>query len=163
MLREWQHWQVAALVKRRKELLAEHHSNGRERGRALSCEGGSSIACWGRDKYGQAPPESVVEGRFVAVSAGHHDSLALCEDGSIACWGYNGYGQAPPDGLEGPFVALSAGTAHSVAFREDGSVACCGRNDNGQAPPDGLEGPFVAVSAGWNHSLALHKDNNSIA
>ena len=59
---------------------------------ALRVDG--SIAFWGSNCDGQAPPAGV-DGEFVAVTAGAHHSLALQRDGSIACWGDNEYGQAP--------------------------------------------------------------------
>ena len=61
-----------------------------------------SVACWGDNGEGQAPPDGV-DGDFVAIAAGWMYSIALRPDGSVACWGWNNDGQAPPDGVAGPF------------------------------------------------------------
>ena len=63
---------------------------------SLALRADGSVACWGRNGDGQAPPADV-EGDFVAVAAGYYHSLALRADGSVACWGWNGDGQAPTD------------------------------------------------------------------
>ena len=55
-----------------------------------------SVACWGDNHNGEAPPAGV-EGDFVAVAAGYDHSLAVRADGSVACWGDNRTGQAPTD------------------------------------------------------------------
>ena len=102
---------------------------------SLALRDDGSVACWGWNKHGRAPPAGM-EGDFVAVAAGNDHSLALQADGSVACWGRNGDGQAPPAGVEGDFVAVAAGSAHSLALRADGSVACWGANTFGQAPTD---------------------------
>ena len=62
-----------------------------------------SIACWGENYEGEAPPAGV-DGNFVAIAADGH-SLALRHDGHIVCWhGFDeddedfdldDYGQAP--------------------------------------------------------------------
>ena len=87
-----------------------------------------SVACWGDNHNGEAPPAGV-EGDFVAVAAGYGHSLALRADGSVACWGANYVDQAPPAGVEGDFVAVAAGNDHSLALRANGSVACWGRDE----------------------------------
>ena len=63
---------------------------------------GTSVACWGFNQLGQAPPGGM-DGDFVAIGAGAHFSVALRRDGSVACWGRNDAGQAPADGVPGPF------------------------------------------------------------
>merc|ERR1712216_693708 len=98
-----------------------------------------SVACWGRNYRGQAPPAGV-DGDFVAIAAGDIHSLALGRDGSVACLGLNNHGQAPPDGIDGDFIAIAAGEYHSLALGRDGNVACWGNNDHGQAPPAGVPG-----------------------
>ena len=69
---------------------------------SLALRRDGSIACWGRNYEGQAPP-GVVDGDFVAIAAGNWHSLALRRDGNVACWGYNASRQAPPGGVAGPF------------------------------------------------------------
>ena len=127
------------------ELLAAGGVYFDRRGHSLALRVDGSIACWGDNGNGQAPPDGV-PGNFVAIAAGEFHSLALRVDGSIACWGVNGYGQAPPAGVPGNFVAIAAGAAHSLALRVDGSVACWGDNRSGQAPPAGVPGIFVAIA-----------------
>ena len=63
---------------------------------SLALRADGSVACWGDNDDGQAPPGGV-EGDFVAVAAGSDHSLALRADGSVACWGRNDDGQAPTD------------------------------------------------------------------
>ena len=63
---------------------------------SLALRADGSVACWGANGDGQAPPAGV-EGDFVAVAAGNRHSLALRADGSVACWGSNRTGQAPTD------------------------------------------------------------------
>ena len=92
-----------------------------------------SVACWGRNDSGQAPPS--VAGPFLAVSSGGSHTCGLKPDGSVACWGLNGSGQAPPS-VAGPFLAVSAGASHTCGLKPDGSVACWGSNISGQLGDD---------------------------
>ena len=139
---------------------------------SLAVRRDGSVACWGSNNHGKAPPGGV-DGDFVAVSAGWSHSLALRRDGTIACWGDNTSGQAPPEGVDGDFVAVAAGEYHSLALRRDGTIACWGFEDDdddddygyyddyyNQAPPDGVEGEFVAIDVGAFHSLALRRDGS---
>ena len=71
-------------------------SAGHSHSLALRADG--SVACWGDNDNGEAPPAGV-EGDFVAVAAGSEHSLALRADGSVACWGVNEFGEAPTDAL----------------------------------------------------------------
>ena len=43
-----------------------------------------SVACWGRNKSGEAAPPA---GSFVSVSAGWGYTCGVRSDGSVACWG----------------------------------------------------------------------------
>ena len=101
----WREWLVVvhrprriAIVEERNELrkrMSRANVNlaaGNEHSLALRPDG--SVVCWGRNGYGQAPPDGI-PGDFVAIAAGEFHSLALRRDGSIACWGDNEYGQAP--------------------------------------------------------------------
>ena len=97
------------------------------RGQSLVIRVDGSIACWGLNNHGQAPPAGV-PGDFVAIATDETHSLALRVDGSIACWGRNNHGQAPPAGIPGNFVAIAAGARHSLALRVEGSIACWGDN-----------------------------------
>jgi hypothetical protein len=53
-----------------------------------------SIVGWGWNFDGQATPPDGND--FVAIAAGHGNSLALKSDGSIIGWGYNKDGQSTP-------------------------------------------------------------------
>ena len=78
-----------------------------EGGHSLAIRVDGSIACWGDNENGQAPPDGV-PGNFVAIAAGGIHSLALRRDGSVACWGHNNSGQAPPAGVSGSFRVTRA-------------------------------------------------------
>ena len=69
---------------------------------SLAIRRDGSVACWGSNDFGQAPPDGV-DGDFVAIAAGHYHSLALRRNGNVACWGRNWHGEAPPEGVTGPF------------------------------------------------------------
>ena len=64
----------------------------------LFLRGDGSIACWGDDTHGQAPPAGV-DGKFVAIAAGYDHSAAIRVDGTVMFLGSNAAGQAPPVGL----------------------------------------------------------------
>ena len=76
-------------------------------GHSLAIRVDGSVACWGVNGFGQAPPDGV-PGDFVAIATGFAHSLALRRDGSVACWGRNENGQAPPAGVSGPFRVTHA-------------------------------------------------------
>ena len=109
---------------------------------SLAIRSDGSVACWGQNDWGLAPPDDI-DGDFVATAAGDYHSIALRRDGGITCWGNNDFNQAPPAGVVGDFFAIAAGWRHSIALRRDGSIACWGHNDDGQAPPGGVAGPFM--------------------
>jgi alpha-tubulin suppressor-like RCC1 family protein len=124
-----------------------------------------TVACWGRNDYGQATPPS---GTFTQVSAGGLHTCGVRTDGTLACWGWNIYGQtAAPTGT---FSEVSAGLWHTCGVKTDGTVACavmescditCGRplrekNDFGQAMP--LSGTFTEISAGSLHTCGVKTD-----
>jgi serine/threonine protein kinase len=107
-----------------------------------------SVACWGRDKYGQSTPPS---GLFKSVSAGVAHTCGVTSSGSVACWGYDGSGEStPPSGI---FKSVSAGWEHTCGVTSSGSVACWGDDSSGQStPPSGL---FKSVSAGGFHTCGV--------
>ncbi len=124
-----------------------------------------TVACWGRNDYGQATPPA---GTFTQVSAGGLHTCGVRTDGTIVCWGWNIYGQtAAPAGT---FSEVSAGLWHTCGVKTDGTVACavmescditCGRplrekNDFGQATPP--SGTFTQISAGSLHTCGVKTD-----
>ena len=118
-----------------------------------------SVACWGRNEFGQATPPA---GEFASVSAGWSHTCGVKQDGTVACWGYDKYGQATPP--SGEFASVSAGGwwnhrsthAHTCGVRRDGTVACWGSNTYGKATPPAEE--FASVSAGWFHTCGVRRD-----
>lgn len=114
-----------------------------------------TLACWGRNDYGQAAPPA---GVFTQVSAGALHSCGLRGDGALVCWGLNNFGQAmPPAGV---FIQVSASGSHTCGVRSDGTLACWGNNDDGQAaPPSGV---FTQVSAGEHHTCGV-RSNGTLA
>ena len=102
----WCEWLVVvhkprrlAIVKERDEQLRKTMSRananlGAGDVHTLALQRDGSIACWGSNLDGQAPPDGI-QGDFVAIAAGLAHSLALRRDGGIACWGSNDDGQAP--------------------------------------------------------------------
>ena len=103
------------------------------------------------------PPAGVIEGDFVAVSAGVYHALALRSDGRAVAFGsYDVKGDEPAEGRAGPFRQVCAGWKHDVGLRLDNTVEAWGDNDRGQT--EAQEGTFVAICAGDSHSLALGPD-----
>jgi hypothetical protein len=98
----------------------EHHVCG------LKSDG--TLACWGRNDYGQATPPA---GTFIQVSAGGNHTCGLKSDGTLACWGANTYGQAAPPA--GTFTQVSAGAWHTCGLKSDGALACWGYNSYEQS------------------------------
>ena len=81
-----------------------------------------SVACWGRNYYGQATPPA---GEFASVSAGEEHTCGVQRDGSVACWGYDSYGKATPPA--GEFASVSAGRNHTCGVQRDGFRRLLGR------------------------------------
>jgi len=124
-----------------------------------------TVACWGRNDYGQATPPS---GTFTQISAGSLHTCGVKTDGTLACWGWNIYGQTSVP--TGAFNEVSAGLWHTCGVKTDGTLACavmescditCGRplrekNDYGQATPP--SGTFTQISAGSLHTCGVKTD-----
>ena len=125
---------------------------------ALCADG--SLVTWGAGDKGQLgdgrfisssiPVAVVMNGVLVgkaviAVAAGQHHNLALCNDGTLAAWGYGSNGQLGNGTLTNSgipvavtltgalagktIVALAAGPSHSLALCADGTAAAWGNND----------------------------------
>ena len=115
------------------------------------------IEHWGLCGEEGEPPAGVIEGDFVAVSAGVYHALALRSDGRAVAFGsYDVNGDEPAEGRAGPFRQVCAGWKHDVGLRLDNTVEAWGDNDRGQT--EAPEGTFVAICAGDSHSLALGPD-----
>jgi hypothetical protein len=138
-----------------------------------------TVACWGRNTFGQATPPI---GSFTQVGAGDGYTCGLKSDATLACWGDNASGQATPP--IGSFSQVSAGFPHTCGMRSDGTGVCWGLNIYGQAPSQvsispadlpavgvgsmppalsgagGLGGPytFTVVSGTLPPGLTLHSD-----
>lgn len=134
-------------------------------GHVLFIRQDGSVACFGDNSAGEAPPEGL-EGDFVKVSAGMKFSVALRRDGSIVFLGTGSYesercNTGATQNLHrivvNDFIDIAAGQHHSLAIRRDGRIVCWGNNRWDQAP-DEVAGKFVAISAGFYHSLAIRED-----
>ena len=119
-----------------------------------------SVACWGRNMFGQlgdgtigtGDPKPSLTGSFgagrtaVSVTTGVDHTCALLDNGSVSCWGRNQGGQlgtgdaitrSTPT-LIAPFdsgrtaVEVSAGRWHTCALLDNGQVSCWGKGDLGQ-------------------------------
>ena len=74
---------IAIVVELRKRMSRANANLAVGHSYSLALRPDGSVACWGNDYYGQAPPDGV-PGEFVAVAAGDFHSLALRPDGKIA-------------------------------------------------------------------------------
>jgi alpha-tubulin suppressor-like RCC1 family protein len=115
-----------------------------------------SIACWGRNNYGQSTPPAGND--FTQIWAGHYYNCALKNDGSIACWGKH-YAQGTFLGND--ITQVSIGSSHFCALKNDGSIACWGSNYFGQRnSPNGND--FIQVNAGNSHNCALRNNGKIV-
>ena len=118
------------------------------------------LKCWGWDQAGQlgdggtntdqSSPTLVNLGTgrtAVAVSAGHHHTCAILDNGELKCWGLDDYGQLGNGGntatLTAPSttaidlgtgrtaIAVTAATYsnHTCAILDNGDMKCWGRNN----------------------------------
>lgn len=77
----------------------------------------ASIACWGRDDWGQASPP---EGQFISVSVGGLESVALAADGHMIAWGYFEFFRS----TDTDYVSVAAGATTACGARLGGGVDC---------------------------------------
>ena len=113
------------------------------------------MACWGSDRHDAT---TVLDGVYMAVSAGGEHTCALQDNGDAVCWGSNDVNQALDVHGE-RFVTISAGGEHTCVLRADGTGACWGGSEGSEIVP--LDGPFRTISAGWNHTCALYEDGEA--
>jgi alpha-tubulin suppressor-like RCC1 family protein len=130
------------------------------------------------------PPRGA--GRWTAIAAGAHHSLAVTHKGRIYAWGQNKYGQLGLSGTsewqtpqrvrgliddEKEWKVLAAGDRYSIAVGKSGKVYMWGNNHNAE---EGWENkPFVVhaltgkgvtqVAAGVFHTMVLTKDRKVYA
>ncbi|NEW09151.1 S8 family serine peptidase [Paenibacillus sp. SYP-B3998] len=78
------------------------------------------------------PTKVLVNGRFIAISAGRSNALALREDGTVWGWGY-GIGNVPQQiqGLDS-INAVFAGKETNFVIKNDGKIYSWGKNESGQ-------------------------------
>jgi len=129
-----------------------------------------SLACWGYNRYGQAPliPPS---GIFRQVSSspasdfllvvGDSHTCGVRADETLICWGNDSTNQISGTPA-GTFSQVSAGGSHNCGVRTDGTVACWGYNFFGQAPPIPPPGTFRQVSSGGLHTCGVQTDGTPV-
>jgi len=173
-------------------------SAGAEHSCAILTNG--SAYCWGWITYGKlgdgglsstiGNPSWVAvlpQNRTVAaISAGHHNTCAILDDGTVRCWGLNNYGQYGdgttttqqtssgeallPSGKTA--IAIDVGAYHVCAILNDDSTYCWGKNNYGQLGvgstvsfhttptqvnvPNGIT--FSTISTGYDHTCAISSD-----
>ena len=88
---------------------------------------GGTVACWGRNLYGESTPPA---GTFTEIAASVLHTCGLKTDGTLACWGSNNYGQRSPPA--GTFTQVAAGGHHTCAAKTEGAFVCWGDNTFGQ-------------------------------
>lgn len=112
-----------------------------------------SVACWGRNNYGQLGSTGAdthvarpVDGitNAVSVSAGESYSCAVLSNGDATCWGSNTAGQlgdgsftdrtSPTTvaGLDGDAISISTGRYLTCSVVSSGQVQCWGDNESGE-------------------------------
>ena len=111
----------------------------------------------GVELHVDGPPE----GRWIAVTAGGHESSHACavnSEAAMACWGddYAGQATAPV----GRFRAVSAGGSHACAVAASGALVCWGDDTVGQTSPP--EGVFSSVASGSIHSCAIRESDGGV-
>ena len=118
-----------------------------------------TLACWGRNDYGQSnvpTPNS----NWVQVVAGWLHTCGLQADGTLACWGDNDYGQtAVPSNPH--WVQVSASVLHTCGLKADGTLACWGYNYYGEATVPSNPN-WMQVSAGGLHTCGLKADGTLV-
>lgn len=104
-------------------------------------EGGSSVNCYGDNRYGQAVDQrDLVNPSYVSVGARHACAI---HDGGIRCWGDDSYGKTDMSGFASANQVV-AGFQHTCV-RSQERVSCVGRNLNGILQvPAGLRAQEIA-------------------
>nr|AIF25460.1 RCC1 domain-containing protein [uncultured marine group II/III euryarchaeote SAT1000_51_D10] len=149
----------------------------------------ASLACWGRNGYGQLgigsnssqnSPQTVDLGagrKAVTVSAGEGFTCAILDNSSLKCWGDNQYGQLgigtgsddtnhyyTPQLVDldsnSSAVAVALGSGHACVILDDGSLKCWGQNSHSQV---GLGAPFDDVNQDSPQTVLLEVGRSAVA
>lgn len=155
-------------------VMARAVAAGRNHSCALRANG--SVACWGRNDFGQAgnggfgaqlvPGTVAGVADAVAVAAGGRHSCALVADGSVRCWGANDRGQLGDGTLNASplpvavvgvsqALAITAGADHSCALLVGGAARCWGANGSAQLGDLSLIDRLTALPAPVGRARAL--------
>ncbi|NLF99772.1 MAG: hypothetical protein GX565_06430, partial [Lentisphaerae bacterium] len=127
----------------------------------LAVRADGTVACWGKNSFGQCSPPPQATGIVSAAAGGEH-SVALRPDGTVVCWGCPYEGRTQPPASATGVVAVAAGGVHSAALRADGRVVCWGDGSDGQCDvPDDLTNA-VAIASGFLHTVALRADGRVV-
>ena len=141
----------------------------RSHGAAIRADG--SIACWGHNWSGEAPPEGIA-GTFVSVAVGNFTTLGLRADGSVLCVGREAHGETGE--FAGPYVEIAGGNNFWIGLRADGNLDVVGKglveypgHYGNTHPvhrpllPGQHTGPFIAISANDNISVVAIRADGS--
>lgn len=124
---------------------------------ALALTAGGEVHAWGSDSAHQTDVPESVQGRAVAVSAGHDVAVALLDDGHVVAWGDGASGQTTvPEEIQGRVLAIDAGLDVVVALTDEG-ITGWGTDTHGQlAVPGSLSEIVVTrVMASETSTFAL--------
>lgn len=122
---------------------------------ALRVDG--SIACWGRNDFGEASPPPGTG--FKLVAANNISTCAIRADDTVTCWGNDAYGRFNVPA--GRFTRLTSGWGYICGLRAEGSLACWGGPWHFGPPPSGVD--FVEVGATLGYGLARRRDGSLVA
>lgn len=147
---------------------------------------GASVACWGRNLEGQAPPAVPGVTGATRLAAGLAHTCAIVTGGAVKCWGSEALGQRGGAGSGTPAVAtpiasgatsISAGYDHTCAVLGSGAVKCWGSRSKGQLgdgtaaaagtfSPDPVAATSItaatAIAAGRDHTCSAQPSDGRL-